>query len=98
MNGNAESAVKIMKSLLRKTHIEGVDPYEAMLEQRNTPRQDTGRSPAEMMFDRRTRSLLPCMSGNPKDTCVKGKRDTRKRSVKKPHDPKSQKLSEIDVG
>lgn len=37
-NGKAESAVKIMKSLLRKTHKEGGDPYEAMLEQRNTPR------------------------------------------------------------
>ena len=62
----AESAVKTMKSLLRKTHKEGGDPYEAMLEQRNTPRQDTGRSPAEMMFNRRTRSFLPSMSSSPK--------------------------------
>jgi len=58
-NGKAESAVKIMKSLLRKTHKEGGDPYEAMLEQRNTPHQDTGLGPAEMMFNRRTRSFLP---------------------------------------
>ena len=40
-NGKVESAVKIMKSLLVKTHKEGGDPYEAMLEQRNTPRQET---------------------------------------------------------
>ena len=66
-NGKAESAVKIMKSLLVKTYKEGGDPYEAMLEQRNTPRQDTGLSPAEMMFNRRTRSFLPSISGSPKD-------------------------------
>ena len=41
-NGRAESGVKIMKTLLLKTYKEGGDPYEAMLEQRNTPRQDTG--------------------------------------------------------
>lgn len=97
-NGKAESAVKIMKSLLRKTHKEGGDPYEAMLEQRNTPRQDTGRSPAEMMFNRRTRSFLPSMSSSPKDTFVKEKREARERSVKTSHDRKSRKLSEIDVG
>ena len=50
-NGRAESAIKIMKTLLVKTHKEGGDPCEAMLEQRNIPRQDTGRSPAEMMFN-----------------------------------------------
>jgi len=57
-NGKAESAVKIMKSLLRKTHKEGGDPYEAMLET-STPRQDAGRGTAEMMFNKRTRSFLP---------------------------------------
>ena len=101
-NGKAESAVKIMKSLLVKTHKEGGDTYEAMLEQRNTPRRDTGLSPAEMMFNRRTRSFLPSISGSPKDPppppLVKEKREARKHSVKKAHDRKSRRLSEIDVG
>ena len=57
-NGKPESAIKIMKSLLRKTHKEGGDPYEAMLET-STPRQDAGRGTAEMMFNKRTRSFLP---------------------------------------
>ena len=87
-----------MKPLLQKTHKEGGDPYEAILEQINTPRQDTSRSPAEMMFNRRTRSFLPSISSGTKDTCVKEKCDARKRSVKKHHDCKSRKLSEIDVG
>ena len=94
----SESAVKIMKSLLIKTHKEGGDPYEAMLEQRNTPRQDTGRSPVEMMFNRRTRSFLPSMSNSPMDPLVKGKREASKRSVREAHDRKSRRLSRIDVG
>ena len=97
-NGKAESAVKIMKSLLVKTHKERGGPYEAMLEQRNTPRQDTGLSPAEMMFNRRTRNFLPSLSDSPKDPLVKEKREAHNRSVKKAHDRKSQRLSEIDVG
>ena len=64
-NGKAESAVQIMKSLLVKTHKEGGGPHEAMLEQRSTPRQDTGLSPAEMMFNRRTSSFLTSISGPP---------------------------------
>ena len=51
-----------MKTLLVKTYKEGGDPYEAMLEERNTACQDTGRSPAEMMFNRRTHSFLPGMA------------------------------------
>ena len=92
-----QRAYKIMKSLLMKTHKEGGDRYEAMLEQRNTPRQDTGRSPAEMMF-RRTRSFLPSMSNSSMDPLVKEKRESRKRSIKKAHDRKSRRLSKIDVG
>ena len=97
-NGKTESAVKIMKSLLMKAHKDGGDPYEAMLEQRNTPRQDTGRSPAEVMFNRRTRSFLPSMSNSSMDPLVKEKRQTCKHSIKKAHDRKSRRLSKIDVG
>ena len=43
--GKAESAVKIMKSLLIKSYKDGGHPYEAKLEQRNTPRQDTALRP-----------------------------------------------------
>jgi len=71
-----------MQSLLVKTHKESGDPWEAMLEQRNTPHQETGRSPAEMMFNKRTRSFLPCVSKGPKDTVLEEKREARKRSVK----------------
>ena len=38
------------------------------------------------------------MGNSPKDTLVKEKSEARRRSVKKAHDRKSRKLSEIDVG
>jgi hypothetical protein len=41
-NGKAEAAVKIVKPLMKKTIKDGRDQFEALLEQRNTPRQDTG--------------------------------------------------------
>ena len=97
-NGKAESAVKIMKNLLIKTHKEGGDPDEAMLQQRNTPRQDTARSPAEMMFNRKTRSFIPTINSKPNDEVIRIKRENRKDSVKKYHNRKSRNLSELDVG
>ena len=57
-NGKAEAAVKITKTMMCKALRDGTDQYVALLELRNTPRQDTGISPAEMMFGRNTRSLL----------------------------------------
>ena len=95
-NGRAELAVKIVKTLLVKTYKEGGDPYEAMLEQRNTPHQDTGRSPAEMMFNRGTRSFLLGMGNTQKDTLLKEQREARTRRVKKVHERRSRKLSEMD--
>ena len=55
-NGKAKAAVKITKTMMYKALRDGTDQYAALLE---LPRQDTGISPAEMMFGRNTRSLLP---------------------------------------
>ena len=58
-NGKAEATEKITKIIMRKALLDGTDQYEALLELRNTLRQDTGLSPAKMMFGRNTRSVLP---------------------------------------
>ena len=97
-NGKAESGVKVMKNLLIRTCKEGGDIYEAILEQRNTPRQDTGKSPAELMFNRKTRSFLPMISSQPKNPIVEAKRENRKKSIKRSYDRKSRTLTELDVG
>ncbi len=57
-NGLAESAVKNMKFLLKKT-IERKEDFEAaLLEWRNVPRED-GVSPAQLFLGRRQRTQLP---------------------------------------
>ena len=58
-NGKAESAMKIIKNIMIKTMKDGQDQYEALIELRNTLHQDSNQSPAEMMFGRNTRSVLP---------------------------------------
>ena len=59
-NGHAEAAVKAMKTLLNKT---GGDVHSeefklGLLEWRNTPNK-TGKSPAQIMFGRPQRTLIP---------------------------------------
>ena len=53
-NGAAESAVKRLKSILKKND----DPYIALLNYRATPLQN-GYSPAELLMGRRLRTTLP---------------------------------------
>src|SRR5690606_25726391 len=58
-NGLAESAVKIAQNLLLKANKENRDVNLALLEFRNTPTSATRLSPAQRLFGRRTRTLLP---------------------------------------
>ena len=58
-NGKAESAVKIVKSILRKTENSALNPYEALLAQHNTPTVDMTTSPAQRFLHRRLRSEIP---------------------------------------
>ena len=49
-NGQAESAVKIVKGLLTRAKCSGQDPYLALLAYRSTPVDSHLRSPAEMLY------------------------------------------------
>ena len=57
-NGLAESAVKIVKSILVKSLGKGGDVQRALYEWRNAPRQH-GYSPSQLMFGRSQRIMLP---------------------------------------
>ena len=83
-NGKAEDAVKITKTMTCKALRDGTDQYAAILELRNTPRQNTGISPAEMMFGRNTRSLLPSTGSKsiPSKKQVQMKRAKRHLAIK----------------
>ena len=58
-NGMSERAVQTAKKLLLKAKEDNKDPYLALLDYRNTPRNDTLGSPAQRLMGRRTKTLLP---------------------------------------
>ena len=100
-NGKAEAAVKVAKHIMMKACRDGSDPQLAILKQRNTPRADTGLSPAQMMFGRKTRSTLPSFPEKPykvsqnQYSASKTKREKRKQSVKKSFDKRAKYLPAI---
>jgi transposase InsO family protein len=61
-NGAAEAAVKQAKRILRKSHHHKEDPYLGLLNLRNTPTEGVNTSPAQRLFSRRTKTLLPTTS------------------------------------
>ena len=63
-NGKAESAVKIAKSLLRKSQASALNPCEALLYQRNTPTVGMTTSPSQRLLIRRTRTEIPNIAEN----------------------------------
>ena len=58
-NGKAESSVKTCKRLMEKAIEDREDPHLALLAWRNTPSEQLGPSPVQVMFGRRTRTHLP---------------------------------------
>ncbi|KAG1666425.1 Crossover junction endonuclease MUS81 [Nymphon striatum] len=61
-NGAAEAAVKQAKRLLKKCVHSNEDPYIGLLNIRNTPTESLNSSPAQRLFCRRTRTMLPIVS------------------------------------
>ena len=58
-NGKAENAVKTAQRIMLKASEAGSDPYLGFLDFRNTPTEGLGMSPAQRLFGRRTKTLLP---------------------------------------
>ena len=59
-NGKAESAIKIMTSIISKANKQGTDVWKAILELRNSPTPSQGSSPVQCLMSCRTRSFLLC--------------------------------------
>jgi hypothetical protein len=58
-NGRVENAVKTAKRIMTKAREANSDPLLALLEWRNTPSEQLGPSPAQLIFGRRTRTRIP---------------------------------------
>ncbi|RUS90003.1 hypothetical protein EGW08_002270 [Elysia chlorotica] len=99
-NGKAEAAVKVIKSMMKRAANAETDPYEGLLELRNTPKQETGLSPAQIMFGRKTRSLLPSIITRRSSdyTDMQEKRQKRRLSTKTHYDKTSAPLPKLAVG
>ena len=97
-NGKVEAMVKIFKNVLKKT---AGDQYIALLELRNTPRQSTKTSPAELMFGRGTRTFIPqkkkAKGGLTNLEEYQTKRDIQKRATKRTFDKHAKELKPLHV-
>ena len=91
-NGKAESAVKIVKRLMRRAE----DPYLALLEYRNTPTVGLDSSPAQRMFGHSTRSILP--TTDHQDNRVLQQKITRKQAIQAQHDKSARNLQPLSIG
>ena len=76
--------------------------YEALLEFRNTPRQDNGLSPTQMMFGRFTRGRLPAATDGAVNkkmfTKAQNQRRKRQKTVKRSYDRSARDLPKVPAG
>jgi hypothetical protein len=85
-NGLAERTIQTLKNVLKMARKEGTDINLSILELRNTPRNNDLGSPAQRLFSRRTKTLLPVSDQLQKSKVVenvttypKNERDRQKR-------------------
>jgi hypothetical protein len=100
-NGKAERAVGVCKQLMQKSLIAKSDFYVALLDFRNTPQAEIGLSPAQRMFGRRTRSLIPAVSKKFEQQQlpnVKQRIESSRAKQKQYFDEGSKELPELKVG
>ena len=80
-NGEAEAAVKIAKRCLKQE-----DPFIALMLYRSTPHSATGVTPAQLMFGRQIRTIVPSVASNlkpkwPNDSVVRANDTKYKESM-----------------
>ena len=100
-NGQVERAVQTVKSILRKAQESKKDVYLALLEYRNTPIDANIASPAELLFQRKLRTRLPCKQSLLKPSLQSDtheKLQIRQKRVKRYHDAHVKQLKPLDVG
>jgi hypothetical protein len=100
-NGKAEKAVGVCKNLMKKS-IEGkTDFYLALLEWRNIPQAEIGLSPAQRLYGRRLRGVVPTISKQLEPELYPGVQEKMKISKDKQkqwYDRGSRPLKDLAVG
>lgn len=99
-NGLAESTVKIVKSLLKKCKQDNTDPYTALLNFRNSPKENSP-SPANLLFNRNLNERCPVSANylKPKIYTRSAMLDKKLQQKVEYHYNKTAKpLNELEVG
>ncbi|KAL7849545.1 hypothetical protein SRHO_G00211680 [Serrasalmus rhombeus] len=101
-NGMAERGVQTVKLLLKKAKADGKDPYLSLLNLRNTPLEDLGASPAQLLMGRRTKTRLPTppqlLEPRTVTSSVKQLLERRQRKQKEYYDQGSKLLQKLQIG
>jgi transposase InsO family protein len=100
-NGKIEATVKIAKMLIKKCRKSNYNIHLALLDYRNTPCKHIGLSPAQRMFSRRTKTLLPISDQLLKPvvhTDVPERIKRKRQEAKKYFDRNTKQLPELVTG
>lgn len=96
-NGLAEAHVKIVKNILKKCLHDGTDPYLAILNFRNTPKNDSLLSPANLLFSRNLRTKLPCNRNNLLPVVHNYNNFARKNYVKNYYNKSARDMKDVNI-
>ena len=101
-NGKVESAVKIVKSIIKKSQRDKRDLWLSILDWRNTPTECMNTSPVQRLFSRRTKTVLPTTSDLLTPKIEKGENVTKllnnkRKKAKYYYDRSSRSLRDLRV-
>ena len=100
-NGNAESAVKVVKNLFKKAQRDNKDPWLSLLDHRNTPTTEMQTSPAQRLMSRRTKTLVPISTNflfPEVPEGVQNQLQQKRQMAKSYHDRNVKVLPDLEIG
>lgn len=99
-NGMVERAIQTVKKMLSKALEDGLDWNKCLMEYRNTPISELVPAPAEMLFKRKVKSLIPSMDKSKVKGNIQIKKELVRRSEKqkKVYDKTARKGEQFEVG
>ncbi|XP_063635188.1 uncharacterized protein K02A2.6-like [Cydia splendana] len=102
-NGQVERSIQTMKNIIKKTNFEGSDLDIALLEYACTPISNNLPSPAELLYNRKLRSIIPHKS-NPTVPKIRTQQEyhdrlTQRQGIQKRYfDLRTRNLSPLNIG
>ena len=100
-NGKAESAVKIVESLIKKAQRDNKESWLSLLDYRNTPTTGMQTSPAQRLMSRRTKTLVPISSNLLYPEVPEGVQNQiqrKRQKAKSFHDRNVKVLPDLEIG